>query len=98
MYSDTLFSTRESRRGNKFAQIFATNFDLLGSFPMKLKSEAHETLLLLFQLDGLMPAIICGNAKEIILGELNIKLKESSCPLRQTEPYTPWSNAAERER
>ena len=43
---------------------------------MKLKSEAHETLSLLFQEDGVPPEIICDNAKEIIQDEFNRKLKE----------------------
>ena len=33
---------------------------------MKLKSEAHEALSLLFQQDGILPAIICDDAKEKI--------------------------------
>ena len=43
------------------------------------------------------PAIICDNAKEMILCEFNRKLKDASCHLRQTEPFTPWLNAAKRE-
>ena len=63
---------------------------------MKLKSEAHETLSLLFQQDGVPPSVICDNAKEMILGEFNRKLKEALCHLRQTEPFTPGLNAAKR--
>ena len=40
--------------------------------------------------------IICDNPKEINQGEFNRKHKEASCHLRQTEPFTPWLNAAER--
>ena len=43
------------------------------------------------------PAIICDNAKEMILGEYNRKLKEASCHMRQLEPFTPCLNAAKRE-
>ena len=53
---------------------------------MKVRSEAHEALSLLFQRDRVPPAIICDNAKEMILGEVNRKLKEALCHLRQTEP------------
>ena len=59
---------------------------------MKPKSEAHEALPPLFQQDGVPPAIICDNAKEMILDEFNKKLKEALCHLRQTEPFTPWLN------
>ena len=72
-------------------------FAWLCSFPMKLKSEAHEALFLLFQWDGVTPIVICDNAKEMILGEFNRKLKEASCHLNQMEPFYPWSNAAKRE-
>ena len=33
----------------------------------------------------------------MIQDEFNRKLKEASCHLRQTEPFIPWSNIAERE-
>ena len=67
------------------------------SFPMKLKSEAHEALSLLFQRNRVTPTVICDNAEEMIFGEFNRKLKEASCHLKQTEPFTPWSNAVKRE-
>ena len=61
-------------------------FGWLSSCPVKLKNEAHQG-------DGMPTVIICDNAKEIFLGELNRKLKEALCHLRQTEEFTPWSNA-----
>ena len=64
---------------------------------MKLKSEVHEALFLLFQQDRVPLSIICDNAKGIILGEFNRKLKKASCHLKQMEPLTPWSNAAKKE-
>ena len=64
---------------------------------MKLKSEAYKALSLLFQQDGVPHAVTCGNAKEMVLFEFKRKLKEASCHFKQTESFTPWSNAAERE-
>ena len=52
---------------------------------------------LLFQQDEVPVAIICENAKEIILGEFKRKLKSASCHFRQTEPFTPQLNVAKRE-
>ena len=43
---------------------------------MKLKSEAHEAMPILFQWDWVLPAIMCDNAKEIILGEFKRKIKK----------------------
>ena len=65
-------------------------------FPIKLKSEAHEALSLLFQQDRVQTTIICDNAKEMIPGQFSWKLKEASCHLKQMELFTPWSNAAKR--
>ena len=64
---------------------------------MKWKSEAPKVLSLLFQQDRVPPTVICHNVKEMVIGELNRKLKEALCYLKQTEPFTPWSNAAKRE-
>ena len=63
---------------------------------LKVKSEAHEALLCLFQWVGVQPAKICDNAKEMIHSAFNRKLKEVVCHLKQTEPFTSWLNAAER--
>ena len=67
VYSDLLFASTVSRKGNWFALIFATNIDLSCMFPMKLKSEAHEALSFLFQKDGLLLAIMFDNSKKMIL-------------------------------
>ena len=64
---------------------------------MKLNSEAHEALSLLFQWEGVPPAVTWDNAKEMVLGEFNRKFKEALYCLKQTETFTPWLNAAERE-
>ena len=97
VYNDKLFAATVPRRCNKCAQIFATTSGWSCSFPMKLKTEAHKKLFLLFHWDRVLPAIICYNTKKMILNEFNRKLKDSSCHLRQTEQFTLWSKAAERE-
>ena len=50
--------------------------DFCHQFWLVMKSEAHETLSLLLQQDGVLHAIIFDNAKEKILGEFNRKLKK----------------------
>ena len=64
---------------------------------MASRNEAHETLLLHFARGSVPPTCICENAKEMIKGKFNQKLKDAVCHLKQLEPNTPWSNAAERE-
>ena len=58
---------------------------------MVTKSEAHDAR------DGVLPACICDIAKEMTQGKFYQKLKDVACHLKQFEPYTLWSNAAERE-
>ena len=92
-----MFASTVSRRGNRCAQVYTTDFGWARAFPMAFRSEAHENLLLLFARDGVLPACICNNAKEMIQGKFCQKLKDAACHLNQLESYTPWSNAAERE-
>ena len=63
---------------------------------MASKSEAHETFSLLFSRDGVLPACICNNTKEMKQDTFYQKLKDAACHLKHLEPYTPWSNAAKR--
>ena len=62
---------------------------------MKLKSEAHETLSLLFKRDGVPPKIVVDNSKEPTLGKFLKKCKEADSQLVTTEPYSPLMMAAE---
>ena len=79
------------------AQIFATDFGWSQSYPMFFKGEAHEAVGLLFEEKGVLPTMIVDNAKEMKLGEFDWKCKEASCYLQSMEPYSPWSNSAERQ-
>ena len=97
LFSDTMLALTVSRRGNRYTQVFATDFGWAKAFPMASRSKAHETSSLLFLRDGVPPTCICYNARELVQGEFHQKLKETVCHLKQLEPYTLWSNAAERE-
>ena len=66
-------------------------------FPIASRSEVHETLQLLFARDGVLPACIWDNAKEMVQGRFYLKLKDAACHLKKLETHTPWSNAAVRE-
>ena len=74
-----------------------TNFCWPHLFPVKVKSDAHRALSLLYQWDGVPPTVICDNCKEKVLGEFNRKIKEASCHSKQIEPFTKWLNTAKRE-
>ena len=92
VFSDTMFASTVFRRFNICAQVYAADFGWARAFPMASRSEAHETLLLLFARDGVPLACICDNAKEMIKGKFYQKLKDAACELKQLEPHTPWSN------
>ena len=48
------------------AQVYVTDFGWARAFPIAFRSKAHETFSLLFPSDGVPPACICDNAKEMI--------------------------------
>ena len=95
IFGDTLIANSKSRRGNKYAQVFGTSYGWSRVFPMRLKSEAHEGLSLLFKRDGVPPKIIVDGSKEQTQGEFRKKARQADCFIKQTEPYSPFQNAAE---
>jgi hypothetical protein len=62
---------------------------------VKLKSDVHEGLSLLFKRDGVPPKIIVDGPKEQTKGIFQKKMREADCWMKQTEPFSPWQNAAE---
>jgi hypothetical protein len=62
---------------------------------MQRKSCAHEALSLLFQRDGVPSTMVMDGSKEQLQGEFRRKCREANCHVKQTEPYSPWQNAAE---
>ena len=96
MFTDTLEAwTTTWFRKNKYAQVFSTSFRWTRAYPMKRKSDAHKGFSLLAQCDGVPITIICDNAKEQIMAKFHCKCREVATCVKQTEPYTLWSNAAE---
>jgi hypothetical protein len=95
IFSDTLISKIKSQRGNLYAQVYGARNGWTRAFPMKAKSDAHESLSLMFARDGVPPAMIVDGAKEQTLGEFRKKARQADCHLKQLEPFTPWANAAE---
>ena len=94
-FSDTFIAGSVSKRGNKYVQMYGASFGWTRAFPMAKKGNTYETLSLLFKRDGVPPETILDGSKEHISGKFNKKLKEANCHLRQTDTYSPWSNAAE---
>ena len=96
MFTDTLESRVTSWFcQNKYAQVFATRFGWVRVYPMKKKSDAHEGLSAMAHGDGVPPLIVMDGAKEQTMGEFRRKARQMGIHVKQTEPYSPWQNAAE---
>jgi hypothetical protein len=63
MVTDTMYSTILSRQENKAAQVLCTDFGFVRPFPMKLESEAHEALSLIFHRDGVTNVMFMDGSK-----------------------------------
>jgi hypothetical protein len=90
-----MYSTILYRQQNKVAQIFCTDFGFARAFPMKLESEAHEALSLLFHRDGVTNVMFMDGAKAQTEGEFRSKLRDEGCHIKKTEPHTQSSNMGE---
>ena len=95
MFTNTMFSKVKSKCGNTCAQVFSTAEGWTRVYPMKKKSEAHEALSLLHQREGVPNVMVMDGSKEQLLGKFCHKCRQAGSHVKQTEPYTPWSNAAE---
>ena len=97
MYTDTLKAKMASwHRKNKYAQVFATHFGWCRAYPTQQKSDAHVAFSKLAQTVGVPAVLIMDGAREQTLGAFRKKVRQATCRVKQTEPYSPWQNAAER--
>jgi hypothetical protein len=95
MFTDIIYSTIISRQHNKAAQVVFTDFGFVKAFPMKLESEAHEALSLIFHRYGLPNVMVMDGSKAKTEGEFRRKLCDSGCHIKQTEPHKQPSNMGE---
>ena len=96
LFTDTMKANVKSYgRGNRYAQVYCTPDGWTRAFPMKKRQQVHETVDLLFKRDGVPNAMIMDGAKEQILGQFRKECRSAGVHVRQTEPYTPFSNTTE---
>ncbi len=69
MFSKTLYARSVSQQCNKMAKAYATSFGWACTHPMKHKGDAHETLSLVFQRNGVPPTMVTNDSKEQTKGE-----------------------------
>jgi hypothetical protein len=94
-FTDTIYSTILSRKGNKAAQVFCEGAGWGRAFPMKKEKEAHEALSLLFHRYGVPNMMVVYGAKAQAQGEFRRKLCDAGCHIRQSEHHTQSSNTGE---
>ena len=95
MFTDTLKASVKSRMGDVYAQVFCTGFRWSRAFPMAKKSNAADALDLLLHREGAPKALIMDGSKEQTLGRFRKIAQQAGIHIKQTEPYSPWQNAAE---
>jgi hypothetical protein len=94
-YTDTMFSTSKSLRGNKCAQVFTNGagYDLF--YPMRKKFEAGEALNDMIRTIGVPKDLVSDGSGEETGGCFGKTVKEYKIHHRLSEPYSPWQNRAE---
>ena len=94
-YTDTFFSSVNSLNGSAMAQVYTNDQGYTRVYPMKLKSQAHETLSTFIHEVGIPSAIHSDDAPELMQGRFKELCKEFHIPCTYSEPYSPWQNRAE---
>jgi hypothetical protein len=94
-FNDTMLSNSKSRQGSKAYQLFCTANGWTRAFPMAKEKDAHDAISLLFHWDGVPNVMVMDGYNAHIQGDFRRKLREAGCHIKQTEPHTPKSNAAE---
>jgi hypothetical protein len=95
LYTDTMFASTVSTRGNMCAQVFVNDLEWVRSFLLGRKGDAHTSLDLLFPENGVPNFMIMDDAPELIGGKFRQKCRRAGCYSKVTEPYSPWMNRAE---
>jgi hypothetical protein len=94
-YTDTFFSSLPSVNGSTMAQVYTNDQGYSKVYPMKLKSQTHETLSTFIHEVGIPASIHSDDAPKLMKGNFKDLCKEFHIPCTYTEPYSPWQNRAE---
>jgi len=95
LYTDTMFPSITSQRGNTCTQIYVNNLEWCRAYPLRTKGDAHTSLDLLFPEEGVPNTMISDNTPELHAGEFHRECRQAGAYCKEMEPYSPWSNRAE---
>jgi hypothetical protein len=76
-------------------QMFTNDIDSTKFYPIKLKSKAPNTLILVMQDIGIPSDLHGDNTKELVEGHMGELLHKFWIKGSQSEPYSPWQVRAE---
>ncbi len=94
-YTDTFFSSVPAIDNSTCCQLFANDIGFSMIYPMRLKSEAPNTLKCFLQDVGTPHVLHSDNAKELMQGEWRKICNDFAIQTTYTEPKSPWQNRAE---
>ena len=94
-YTDTMFSTMKSIRGNKCAQVFTNGIGYDLFYPLKKEADAADALNNVTRSVGIPMELVSDGAKAETQGRFGGVIKEFHIKQRTTEAYSAWQNRAE---
>jgi len=96
MYTDTLVAkTKSWLRGNKYGQVYVTDFGWIGFYAMQRKSNVPDTLVELAHDKGVPTHFVMDNSLEQTKGDFKKKARSFGCHVKQVDTYSPWQDEAE---
>ena len=95
MYTDTVYFGTKSIRQFTCAQLFCTDFQWAGFYPLREARDAHMSLDSLFQNVGVPSTMIPDNARNLTHGEFAKQCRRAHCLIKPVEAYFPNLNIAE---
>ena len=95
LYTDTLFSTSKSLRGNKCAQVFTNGYGYDLFYPLKKEADAVDALNEVIRSVGVPKELVSDGARAEVKGRFAAVANEYRVKQKTTEPYSGWQNRAE---
>jgi hypothetical protein len=94
-YTNIMFATSKSLRGNKCAQVFTNGigYDLL--YPLEKESDAADALNEVIRTVGIPKELVSDGARAEIQENFGRIVKEYKIKQKVSEPYSGWQNRAE---
>ena len=95
MYTDTMFASKKSLRGNNCGQIYVNDLDFTKKIPMKDRTEVPATVSQFVREEGVPITLILDGDREQIGQKVIKNCSDANCKIKRLEFETPWANRAE---